>query len=127
MRPDEQRSLIDHYLDAYNAFDIDGMMATIHPDVQFENVSDGEVNASASGADEFRQLAEQSKGLFSSRNQTVRAFESDEDKAVIEVAYEAVLAADLPNGMKAGDTLRLDGRSEFVFRDGRIYQLADYS
>jgi hypothetical protein len=103
------------------------MMAKIHPDVQFQNVSGGEVNATASGADEFRQLAEQSKGLFSSRNQTLRAFESDGDKAVIEVAYEAVLAVDLPNGMKAGETLRLDGRSEFVFRDGRIHRLADYS
>jgi ketosteroid isomerase-like protein len=127
MDPGEQRSLIDRYLVAYNARDIDGMMATIHPDVQFKNVSGGEVNATASGADEFRQLAEQSKGLFSSREQTVRAFESDGDKAVVEVGYEAVLAVDLPNGMKAGETLRLDGRSEFVFRDGRIYQLADYS
>lgn len=124
---DEQRSLIDRYLVAYNAFDIDGMMATIHRDVQFKNVSGGEVNATASGADEFRQLAEQSKGLFSAREQTVRAFESDGDRAVVEVGYEAVLAADLPNGMKAGETLRLDGRSEFVFRDGRIYRLADYS
>jgi len=124
---DEQRSLIDRYLVAYNAFDIDGMMATIHRDVQFKNVSGGEVNATASGADEFRQLAEQSKGLFSAREQTVRAFESEGDRAVVEVGYEAVLAADLPNGMKAGETLRLDGRSEFVFRDGRIYRLADYS
>ncbi|NIM48071.1 MAG: nuclear transport factor 2 family protein [Gemmatimonadales bacterium] len=103
------------------------MMATIHADVQFKNVSRGEVNATASGAEEFRQLAERSKGLFSSRNQKIRTFASDEAKAVIEVTYEAVLASDLPNGMKAGETLRLEGRSEFVFRDGRIYQLTDYS
>ncbi len=127
MDRDEQRFLIDRYIAAYNAFDIDGMMATVSPDVQFKNVSGGEVNATASDASEFRQLAEQSKELFSSRNQTVRTFESDEDKAVIEVAYEAVLASDLPNGMKAGETLRLKGRSEFVFRGGRICQLADYS
>lgn len=127
MDSDQQRSLIDRYLAAYNSFDIDGMMATIHPDVEFKNVSAGEVNATALGAEEFRRLAEQSQGLFSSRRQTVRAFESGKDEAVIEVAYEAVLAADLPNGMKAGETLRLDGRSEFAFRDGRIHQLTDYS
>jgi len=103
------------------------MMTTIHQHVEFKNVSGGEVNAVASGAQEFRELAEQSKELFSSRNQTVKAFESHEDRAVVEVEYEAVLAVDLPNGMKAGETLRLGGHSEYVFRDGRIYRLADYS
>jgi len=127
MDPVEQRSVVDRYLAAYNAFDIDGMMATVHHDVEFKNVSGGVVNARASGEREFRQLAERSKELFSSRNQTVRTFESHDDRALIEVAYEAVLALDLPNGMKAGETLRLDGRAEFVFRDGRIYRLTDYS
>lgn len=127
MNPNEQRSIVDRYLTAYNAFDIDGMMATIHHEVEFKNVSGGVVNTTASGVQEFRRLAEQSKRLFSSRNQTIRNFKSYEDKAVIEVTYEAVLALDLPNGMKAGETLRLNGRSEFVFRDGRIFQLADYS
>lgn len=127
MNPNEHRSIVDRYLTAYNAFDIGAMMATVHQDVEFKNVSSGLVNATASGKEEFRRLAEQSKQLFSSRNQTIRTFKSYEDKAVIEVTYEAVLALDLPNGMKAGETLRLNGRSEFVFRDGRIYQLADYS
>jgi len=127
MNSDDQRALIDRYIAAYNALDIDEMMSTIHANVRFKNVSGGEVNATASGAAEFRQLAEQSKKLFSSRVQTVRAFESGDDRAVIDVAYEAVLAADLPNGMKAGERLRLEGRSEFVFREGKIYELADYS
>jgi ketosteroid isomerase-like protein len=127
MNAHQQRSIIDGYLAAYNSFDIDGMMATIHPDVQFKNVSGGEVNAAASGSDEFRTLAEQSKQLFSSRQQTVTSFESRGDHAVVDVAYEAVLAMDLPNGMKAGETLRLEGRSEFVFRDGRICGLTDHS
>ena len=41
-----------------NAFDIDGMMAVIHPDIEFKNVSGGEVNATTSGAGDFRLLAE---------------------------------------------------------------------
>ena len=55
MNEDEKRSLIERYLASYNAFDIDGMMAVIHPDIEFKNVSGGEVNATASGSDEFRQ------------------------------------------------------------------------
>jgi ketosteroid isomerase-like protein len=127
MDHDQQRGVVDRYLAAYNAFDIDAMMATIHPDIEFRNVSGSVVNATASGEGEFRQLAEQTKGLFSSRNQTLRSFASGGGIAMIEVTYEAVLAADLPNGMKAGETLRLEGRSEFVFRDGKICQLTDYS
>lgn len=127
MNEDENRSLIECYIDYYNSFDIDGMMSVIHPDIEFKNVSGGKVNATASGVDEFRQLAEKSKGLFTSRKQTVIKFWSNDDRASIEVAYEGVLASDLPNGMKAGETLRLSGRSEFTFHDGKIFRIMDIS
>jgi hypothetical protein len=45
----------------------------------------------------------------------------------VAIAYEAELAIDLPNGMKAGDRLSLAGRSEFRFRDGKISHLVDHS
>lgn len=128
MTEQEKRDLINHYLEAYNSFDIAGMMVTLHPDVEFANISDGNVNATASGADEFYQMANQSKTLFTSRQQTVMAFDAPAaDKASIEVAYEGVLASDLPNGMKAGDVLKLNGRSEFEFKDDRISRIVDYS
>ncbi len=127
MNEDEKRSVIEQYLNAYNAFDIKGMISVIHHDIEFKNVSGGEVNATASGVDEFHELAEQSNRLFSSRKQTITSFRTENDKAFIDVAYEGVLASDLPNGMKAGETLRLNGRSEFTFRDGKIYQITDIS
>lgn len=46
---------------------------------------------------------------------------------VIGIDYEGVLAADLPNGMKAGEILRLNGKSEFTFRDEKIYRITDIS
>lgn len=127
MNEQEKRDLINRYLDAYNAFDVDGMMATLHPEVQFENVSGSEVNATAFGADEFRELAEQSKTLFSSRKQTITSFRTKDDQVFIDVAYEGVLASDLPNGMKAGETLTLNGRSEFEFKESKIARIVDYS
>jgi len=45
----------------------------------------------------------------------------------IEIDYEGVLRADFPNGPKAGETIKLKGKSVFKFRDGLIYQLTDYS
>jgi ketosteroid isomerase-like protein len=127
MDADEKRTLIDRYIAAYNDFDVDGMLASLHPDVEFRNISGGEVNASASGAEEFRRLAEQSKGLFSSRRQEITRFESDGNTAAVDISYEGVLASDLPNGMNAGDMLRLEGRSEFGFRDSKIHRITDYS
>ena len=72
----DKRNLIDRYLHAYNTFDIEGMLATLHPDIEFKNVSGDEVNATASGIGEFSEIAQQSKALFSSRQQTVKAFEA---------------------------------------------------
>jgi len=122
-----KRSLIESYIAAYNASDIDGMMAVIHPEIKFKNVSGGEVNATASGEDEFRHLAEKSNELFRSRKQTILNSLSTSDQTTIEVAFEGVLASDHPNGMRAGETLRLNGRSEFRFRDRKICQIIDVS
>ena len=124
----EKRAIVDEYIRAYNSFDINGMMELLHPDIEFQNISAGQVNAAASGAGQFRQLAEQGAGLFRSRCQTITHYaEPARDAAHVAIAYEAELAIDLPNGMKAGDRLSLTGRSEFRFRDGKIAHLVDHS
>ena len=127
MDDDHKRQLVDRYIAAYNAFDIDGMMALVHTDIEFSNISGGTVTASASGIDRFRQLAEQTKTIFVSRRQTMTHFSSDGDRCVVQVSFEGVLAVDLPDGRMAGDTLSLAGRSEMSFRDGRIISLTDIS
>ena len=45
----------------------------------------------------------------------------------MDIYYEGVLAVDFPNGMKAGKVLRLNGQSEFEFKDGKIYRITDFS
>jgi ketosteroid isomerase-like protein len=124
---DELRAVIERYVEAYNAFDVPGMLAVLHPDVEFRNVSGGEVTASTRGREEFRQLAERAATLFARRRQTVVDYGRDGAGAWIAVAYEGVLAADLGPTLRAGDTLRLAGRSTFVFRDGLIVELVDES
>lgn len=123
----EKHNLIDQYIDAYNSFDIEKIMAVIHPKIEFKNISNGKVNASASGVEEFRQMAEEAKKLFITRKQTVTAFSIEDGKTTININYVGVLAADLPNGLKAGETLRLEGRSEFNFKDGKICSILDFS
>ncbi len=116
---------IERYIEAYNSFDIETMISTLHPDITFQNISNGEVNTEIHGIEAFRTLAEQSKGLFTSRKQTITHIETNESQTRIDVAFEAILAIDLPNGLKAGETLKLQGSSEFTFCDGKIISIMD--
>lgn len=127
METHEKRALIEYYLDAYNSFDVKRMVTAFHPDIEFKNFSGGKVSAIASGIEQFRVLAEKSEKMFSSRQQSIKAFEATGDQASIEIEYAGVLAVDLPNGMKAGETLQLTGHSDFIFQDQKIYRLTDYS
>lgn len=124
---DSHRALIERYLAAYNARDVPGMLALLHPDVTFENVAGGQVTAAANGRDEFRALAEHAATLFASRCQTIRSYAATADGARVGIDYEGVLAADLGPGLRAGDTLRLAGRSTFAIADGRIARIVDES
>ncbi|HEY9449504.1 MAG TPA: nuclear transport factor 2 family protein, partial [Gemmatimonadaceae bacterium] len=65
--------------------------------------------------------------LFSSRRQTITSYAADGDRVTIAIDYHGVLAADLSPELRAGDTLRLSGRSTFVVRDGRITSIIDES
>jgi ketosteroid isomerase-like protein len=125
--PTEHRAVIDRYLAAYNDLDVPGMLATLHPDVEFRNVAGGEVTASAHGREQFRVLAEHAVTLFRSRRQSVREYEAEGDRVRIAVDFEGELAAGLGPALRAGDTLRLAGHSTFTFRDGLIVELMDES
>jgi ketosteroid isomerase-like protein len=97
--------LIDQCIAAYNNFDIEGMLAVLSPDFQFENYSGGHLTVSTSNKDEFRQLAEKSASLFSEREQRVTSLQCTENSATADIAYRSRLAADIPGGPVAGTVL----------------------
>lgn len=123
----EMKDIIDKYIQAYNSFDIDGMLAFIHDDVKFKNISCGNINLTTNGIKEFRSAAEQAKTLFESRYQKIKNYNFENDTASIEIDYEGVLSKDIPNGLKSGERLKLKGKSVFKFKDGKIVSLSDYS
>lgn len=127
MTPDEMRTLIERYIDAYNRMNVDEMLLTVHQDVEFKNVSAGIVNASTAGISELRALAQQSLSLFTERQQVIESFQCEGSSALVSIAFRAVIANDLPNGLKSGQVLNLTGRSEFEFRDGAISKITDIS
>ena len=127
MSSPDLKSLISAYVSAYNHSDVEGMLLLMHPDIVFKNVSGGNINAMAAGLNELRELANRSKALFSSRRQVITAFHSAGNSATADIDFEGIPAVDLPNGMKAGEALCLKGRSEFEFRDGKLYRITDNS
>ncbi|MCE8032205.1 MAG: nuclear transport factor 2 family protein [Halomonas sp.] len=127
MDESKQRELIEQYIAAYNDFDIEGMLAVLAPDVEFENYSGEELTASASGIEEFRLLAQRAKGLFTERFQRVTSLVFNQESATAEIDYHGRLAQDIPGGPKAGSLIELNGVSEFTFGAGRIIKIIDRS
>ena len=119
--------LIQKYLSAYNSFNIDGMIGVLNENIHFRNISKGEVNSETKGIQEFRKLAEQSIEVFSQRRQVIKNITFTGDKAEVDIDYEGILSSDLPNGMKAGETLKLQGKSIFQMKDKKLILIEDHS
>ena len=119
------RRMIKRYVRAYNNFDIDKMMADMDDDVKFENIADGVVTLSLEGKDALKVQAGNAKNLFKKRKQTITHYSFGKDYVEIRVNYSAIVAIDLPEGIKAGDSLELKGRSIFMFKDNKIIELKD--
>ncbi|SEF72909.1 nuclear transport factor 2 family protein [Paenibacillus sp. UNC499MF] len=120
-------NLVEKYVKAYNAFDIEGMLLLMQEEIVFRNISNGVVNAETKGKEAFRELAGQSKKLFSQRCQTITDINFRGDRLEVQIDYEGTLAADLPNGLKAGEKIALKGKSVFEMEDGKLLLIEDYS
>ena len=115
------------YIEAYNRFDVDGMLAPLHEEVVFQNIANGEVSLTTTGKGDFRGQAEQATRYFSEREQRVTHWQLVGNRVEVAIDYCATVAIELPNGLKPGDTLRLQGKSVFRFGDGKIISIEDIS
>lgn len=127
MNNDQQQEIIRNYINAYNNFDVPGMLAHLHEDIEFKSVSNGEVNMILNGVEAFGLQAEQATHFFSQRHQEIISRVHDADQVDVAIRYQATLAIDLPNGMKKGEELSMKGKSIFRFFEGKIFSLTDIS
>ena len=115
------------YIEAYNRFDVDGMLVPLHEEVVFRNIANGEVSLTTTGKEDFRGQAEQVTRYFSEREQRVTHWQLAGNRVKVAIDYCATFAMELPNGLKPGDTLCLQGKSVFRFDDGKIISIEDIS
>ena len=119
--------VIARYIQSYNARDIDGMLDCVTEDVVFENISNAGGSMRLDGKDMMRQVADLSGNAFSYRRQRLVNVVSGGGKAAAEIEFEGKAAVDLPNGIKAGETVKVRGASFFEFRGNLLCRIADYS
>jgi len=121
------QTIIESYIDAYNKFDVAGMLKSLHPDVEFKNITAGNVDLSLTGLKEFGDQANSALQYFSERKQTISGLNISDHTAEVSVDYQAILAIDLPNGLKAGESIQMKGQSVFIFEDNLILSITDIS
>jgi len=125
MTGEEKRAMLEGYVHAFNAFDLEGMIAFLHPDAQVITIVDGDVASSADGMDDVRLHERIENARCSSRKKTVMECYERGDQVVVELSYSCVLAADQADGLKAGDTVTLEGIAEVAFIDDKISKVAE--
>ena len=119
--------IINRYIQSYNDRDIEGMLDCVTEDVVFENISNASQSMRLEGRDQMGDVARLSGNAFSYRRQRLISLVVGEGKAAAEIEFEGKAAVDLPNGVKAGETVKIRGASFFEFRGRLLSRIADYS
>jgi len=97
-----RKRIIEDYIRNYNQFDIEGMTKYLSDDVIFENITAGIVNLRTEGLASFIKQAESAVAYFQERKQAITTWKFEEKAVEISIAYQAIVAMDLPNGLKKG-------------------------
>jgi hypothetical protein len=121
-------ALIETYLEAYNGFDIEGMLAVLTDDVRFEHHANGELSVATDGKADFEKLARVGAALFASRQQFVTEMHEVPgavDTVIADINFHGEIADDIPDGPGAGTVIELEGTSEFHFAGGKIARVID--
>ncbi|MEX1829804.1 nuclear transport factor 2 family protein [Luteibacter sp. CQ10] len=120
-----EESLIRAYVEAYNRFDIEGMLATLADGVHFEHHAGGALAVATDGKAEFEKLARVGAAMFASRRQTLVSLEEQEGRVAATLDFHGEIAEDIPEGPRAGTVIEMRGTSAFGFDDGRIALVID--
>ncbi len=128
MNAEARESIILNYIAGYNQFDVEQMVQDFDSNIRFENVQNKVVTDTLQGIEEFVHQANEAKNYFTQRTQTILKIEHFEYNSIIDISFQAVLAVDFSENLKAGDRLELLGQSIFEFtEDHKIIKLIDIS
>ncbi|MGC9516733.1 MAG: nuclear transport factor 2 family protein [Methanomicrobiales archaeon] len=121
----QMKEIIDEYIMAYNNFDIRGMLKNLTDDVEFKNIANNQVNLQIMGKNNLKKQAEQAVKLFKERKMEIVHQKIDGDRVKNNINFRGILARDIPDGPKAGESIEIHGKSIFKFQNGKIISIED--
>lgn len=126
---EKQIAIIHAYINAYNNFDISGMIQNMQPDIIFENYDSEKQTLSTKGIEEFETQAKKAATLFSMRNQQIKGILKNdaENKFEVSIIYKGIFAVDITETLKKGTEITLEGKSIFYFCNQKINKIIDKS
>jgi len=117
------KEIVQKYINAYNNFDIEGMMSCMHTDCIFESRHNGELSFTTKGKHSFRQICSVAKNNYSFRKQIIEGFTSKGELLEVKFYFKGTLAIDLDEMGKKGEKIAFETKSIFEFKNGLIYKL----
>ena len=117
--------IVKNFINAYNSLNVESMITYLHPEIEFKNISSGVENVYTKGIEEFKELANNSIKIIKEREQKITSYTESDDTVNVEINFRGILAMDLPNGLKSGEILVMNGKSKYVFKDNLIILLVD--
>ncbi len=88
MENQSHQQRIEEYIKAYNDFDVAGMLATLHPAVEFTNIANGEVTLTTKGLEAFKAQAQRATQFFKHRQQTIINLTFAQEQAEVLIDYQ---------------------------------------
>ena len=119
------KKIIDQYFKAYNEFDLEGMVKNIDRNFVFKNYTGDEVTLELNGKPAFRTQIEQAFSLFKSREMKVIEQKFENDTVENKIEFKGVLAVDVSDELKKYDLVKLQSKSVFKFKKGKIISIED--
>lgn len=119
------KKFVDQYFKAYNEFNEDGMIENIHEDMEFKNIVNGEVNFQLKGKDAFKTQIKQAFALFKNREMKIVDQKFGDDTVENDVHFKGVLAVDVSHELKKYDLIKVQSKSIFKFKNGKIISIED--
>lgn len=123
----DSRRVVEDFINCYNRKDIDSMLNLLADDIQYEYISNSNgITTQASSKEQFREISRMAAENYEDRQLTAIHWVMSENSVAVETELWCRLAKDLPNGLKAGEGLRLKGATFFIIENGLIKRLVDY-
>ncbi len=123
-----EKEIIEKYIEAYNNFDVNGMLENMCDNIIFQNISGGEINIETTSKIELITQMIKSRDIFSERTQTINSIEEEAGEYIVDIHFKGTWAVDMPPvGVSAGDISEMNCESRFLIENGQIVRLIDVS